>query len=85
MRQVEGKAYCHLYNAQVMMFEPTIIKSLRAEIQIETSGKDGREMRRDEILRARNAEREEGIKEHCAKKEEKTIAGLVTVVRARFK
>ena len=68
-----------------MMFEPTIIKSLGAEIQIEMSGKDGREMRRDEILRARNAEREEGIKEYCAKKEEKTIAGLVTVVKARFK
>ena len=59
-------------------------QTLGAEIQIETLGKDGREMRRDEISRARNAEREEGLREHCAEEEEKIMAGLVTLARARF-
>ena len=66
------------------MFEPTIIKSLGAEIQIETLGKDGREMRRDETLRVRNAEREERLRECCAEEEEKIMGGLVALARARF-
>ena len=45
--------------------------------------KNDREVRREEILRARNEEREERMREYKAK-EEKTMAGLVTLAKARF-
>ena len=42
-----------------------------------------REIRRDEILRARQEEREERIREYQAK-EEKTMSGLIALAKARF-
>ena len=45
--------------------------------------KNDREVRREEVLRARNEEREERMREYKAK-EEKTMAGLVTLAKARF-
>ena len=45
--------------------------------------KNEREIRKEEILRARNEEREERMREYRAK-EEKTMAGLVALARARF-
>ena len=45
--------------------------------------KNEREVRREEILRARNEEREERMREYRAK-EEKTMAGLVALAKARF-
>ena len=45
--------------------------------------KNEREIRKEEILRARNEEREERLREYKAK-EEKTMAGLVALARARF-
>lgn len=45
--------------------------------------KNERELRREEILRARQAEREQRVQEYKAK-EEKTMSGLVALARARF-
>lgn len=45
--------------------------------------KNEREIRRDEILRARQAEREQRVLEYKAK-EEKTMSGLVALARARY-
>lgn len=45
--------------------------------------KNEREVRREEILRARNEEREERMNRYRAK-EEKTMAGLVALAKARF-
>ncbi len=45
--------------------------------------KNDREIRREEILRARQEEREERIREYKAK-EDKTMAGLVALAKARF-
>ena len=45
--------------------------------------KNDREVRRDEIWRARQAEREERIREY-REKEEKTMSGLVALAKARF-
>ncbi len=45
--------------------------------------KNEREIRKEEILRARNEEREERMREYRAK-EEKTMTGLVALARARF-
>ncbi len=45
--------------------------------------KNEREVRREEILRARMEEREERIREYKAK-EEKTMSGLVALAKARF-
>ena len=45
--------------------------------------KNDREIRREEILRARQEEREERIRAYQAK-EEKTMAGLVALAKAKF-
>lgn len=45
--------------------------------------KNEREVRREEILRARMEERDERVREYKAK-EEKTMSGLVALARARF-
>ena len=45
--------------------------------------KNEREVRREEVLRARMEEREERIREYRAK-EEKTMSGLVALAKARF-
>ena len=45
--------------------------------------KNERELRKEEILRARTEEREERIKEYKAK-EAKTMSGLVALAKARF-
>ena len=45
--------------------------------------KNEREIRRDEILRAKYEEREERLREYRAK-EEKTMAGLFALARSRF-
>ena len=45
--------------------------------------KNEREVRRDELLKARQAEREERIKEY-QEKEARTMSGLVALARARF-
>lgn len=45
--------------------------------------KNDRELRKEEILRARGEEREERIREYRVK-EEKTMSGLVALARARF-
>ena len=45
--------------------------------------KNEREVRREEVLRARREEREERIREYRAK-EEKTMSGLVALAKARF-
>ncbi|MCJ1464604.1 hypothetical protein MMC07_003217 [Pseudocyphellaria aurata] len=45
--------------------------------------KNEREIRREEILRARQAEREQRVLEYKAK-EEKTMSGLVALARARY-
>lgn len=45
--------------------------------------KNEREVRRDEVLRARQAEREERIREY-QEKEARTMSGLVALARARF-
>ena len=42
-----------------------------------------REVRRDEVLRARQVEREERVREY-REKEERTMSGLVALARARF-
>ena len=45
--------------------------------------KNEREIRREEMLRARAVEREERIREYKAK-EEKTMSGLVALAKQRF-
>lgn len=45
--------------------------------------KNEREIRREEVLRARMEEREERIREYRAK-EERTMSGLVALAKARF-
>lgn len=45
--------------------------------------KNEREVRRDEMLRARQAEREERVREY-KEREEKTMSGLVALAKARF-
>lgn len=45
--------------------------------------KNEREIRREEILRARQAEREQRVNEYKAK-EEKTMSGLIALAKARF-
>ena len=45
--------------------------------------KNEREMRREEILRARQAEREQRVREY-REKEERTMTGLVALAKARF-
>lgn len=45
--------------------------------------KNERELRREEMLRARREEREQRVKEYQAK-EEKTMSGLVALAKARF-
>ena len=45
--------------------------------------KNEREVRREEVLRARGAEREERMREYRVK-EERTMSGLVALARARF-
>lgn len=45
--------------------------------------KNEREIRREELLRARQAEREQRVQEYKAK-EEKTMSGLVALARARY-
>lgn len=45
--------------------------------------KNERELRREEILRARQVEREQRVMEYKAK-EEKTMSGLVALAKARF-
>lgn len=45
--------------------------------------KNEREVRKDEILRARREEREERVRDYKAK-EERTMSGLVALAKARF-
>ena len=45
--------------------------------------KNDREIRKEELLRARQEEREQRVKEYKAK-EEKTMSGLVALAKARF-
>lgn len=45
--------------------------------------KNEREIRRDEIMRARNEEREERVREYKAR-EDKTMAGLIALAKAKF-
>ena len=45
--------------------------------------KNEREVRRDELLRTRQVEREERIREY-REKEERTMSGLVALAKARF-
>ena len=45
--------------------------------------KNEREIRREEMLRARQAEHEQRVQEYKAR-EEKTMSGLVALARARF-
>lgn len=51
--------------------------------KLEEKKKSERELRKEEILRARKEEREERIRVYQAK-EEKTMSGLVALARARF-
>ena len=45
--------------------------------------KNERELRKEEILRARKEERDERVREY-QEKEERTMSGLVALARARF-
>ena len=45
--------------------------------------KNERELRREEMLRARQAEREQRVQEY-KEKEQRTMSGLVALARARF-
>ena len=51
--------------------------------KLEERKKNERELRKEEILRARNEERDERVREYQAK-EERTMSGLVALARARF-
>ena len=59
------------------------IDGLKKLKKIEERKKNERELRKEEILRARKEEREERIREYQAK-EERTMSGLVALARAKF-
>lgn len=56
------------------------VKGLKREVERK---RNEREVRRDEVLRARQEEREERVREY-REKEERTMSGLVALARARF-
>ena len=51
--------------------------------KLEERKKNERELRKEEILRARKEERDERVREYQVK-EERTMSGLVALARARF-
>ncbi|KAI4166175.1 MAG: hypothetical protein LQ342_000061 [Letrouitia transgressa] len=59
------------------------IEGFKRQRKEEERKKNEREIRREEILRARREEREERIRAHKAK-EEKTMSGLIALAKARF-
>lgn len=59
------------------------VESLRAQKQVMERQKNERELRREEILRARIAEREERVAEYRAK-EDKTMDMLKALAKERF-
>ncbi|KAK4691481.1 hypothetical protein P7C71_g5529, partial [Lecanoromycetidae sp. Uapishka_2] len=59
------------------------IEGFRQQKAVLERKKNEREVRKEEVLRARKEEREERIREYKAK-EEKTMSGLVALARARF-
>ena len=63
--------------------EDGVIEGFKKQKREMDRKKNDREVRREEILRARNEEREERMREYRAK-EEKTMAGLVALAKARF-
>ncbi|KAL9036652.1 MAG: hypothetical protein Q9214_006039 [Letrouitia sp. 1 TL-2023] len=59
------------------------IEGFKRQRKEEERKKNEREIRREEILRARREEREERIRAHKVK-EEKTMSGLIALAKARF-
>ena len=59
------------------------IEGLKKLKKVEERKKNERELRKEEVLRARKEEREERIREYQAK-EERTMSGLVALARAKF-
>lgn len=59
------------------------IEGFKKQKSVMERKKNERELRKEEILRARGEEREERIREYKAK-EEKTMSGLVALAKARF-
>lgn len=81
--KTEGGGVVEVPDADLLGDEDGEIEGFKKKKQEMERKKNDREIRREEILRARQEEREGRIRDYKAK-EEKTMAGLVALAKARF-
>ena len=81
--KTEAGGVVELPDADLLGDEDGGVEGFKKKKQDMERKKNDREIRREEILRARNEEREERVRDYKAK-EEKTMAGLVALAKARF-